>query len=291
MKLLTFTHEGRTRVGRLTGEGASVVDLSAADPGLPAEMISLLDLGGAGLERARAAAGPELRLADVRLEPPVLRPAKFLGIGMNYAAHLAEAGRERPPHQVWFAKHAVSMTGPLEPIVLPSASRALDYECELGVVIGRRCRHVSVADAPGVVAGYTICNDGSVRDWQFRSPTVMLGKSFDRTSPVGPWIVTPDEIPDPHDLGLKTWVNDELRQDARTSQLLFNCWEMIAELSTAFTLEVGDILATGSPAGVGAAMKPPRFLKAGDRVRMEIEKIGAIENLVIPEADAPEGAA
>lgn len=283
MKLATFTEGAFTRIGVISDDLSSVIDLAAAEPDLPHDMIAFFEAGSEAMEIARHARQLVIPLDEVILEAPIPRPPKFLGIGMNYANHLAEANRERPQHQMWFSKQVLSIVGPMDPIVLPRVSRALDYECELGIVIGKKCRNVSIAEAPGVVAGYTICNDGSIRDWQFRSPTTMLGKSFDKTSPVGPWIVTPDEIGDPHDLALRTWVNGELRQDSRTSQLLFNCWEMIQELSTAFTLEPGDILATGTPAGVGAAMKPPHFLVAGDMVRMEIEKIGTIENMVVAE--------
>ncbi|MFN4231375.1 fumarylacetoacetate hydrolase family protein [Parvibaculum sp.] len=286
MKLATFTEGNFTRIGRVAEDMSGIVDLAKAAPELPQEMVAFLSRGDEAMARARAADSPVIPFERLVLESPVLRPPKFLGIGMNYAAHVAEAGHERPANQMWFAKQPLSITGPRDPIVLPEISRALDYECELAIVIGRTCHRVPAEEAHEVVAGYTICNDGSVRDWQFKSPTTMLGKSFDHTSPVGPWIVTPDEIGNPHDLGLKTWVNGELRQDARTSQLLFNCWEMIAELSAAFTLEPGDILATGTPQGVGAAMKPMQFLKAGDLVRMEIEKIGMLENPVV--AEGPE---
>lgn len=283
MKLVTFTADGVTRIGRMSGDMTGVIDLAAADPDLPREMAAFFSAGRDAMEAAEMAVGPVIPLAEVHLEPPILRPPKFLGIGMNYAAHVKEAGGTRPEHQMWFAKQPLSITGPYDPIVMPKVSNVLDYECELGIVIGKTCRNVLAADAPSVVAGYTICNDGSVRDWQFRSPTTMLGKSFDNTSPVGPWIVTPDELGDPHDLAIRTWVNGDIRQDARTSQLFFNCWEMIEELSTAFTLEPGDILATGTPAGVGIAMKPPRLLQVGDIVRMEIEHIGYMENEVVAE--------
>ena len=159
----------------------------------------------------------------------------------------------------------------------------VDYEGELAFVIGQRCRHVSVADAPSVIAGYTIVNDVSVRDWQMRVQTMTMGKSFDTHGPMGPCIVTADELGDPHGLRLQTWVNDDQRQDAKTDDLIFNCYEMVEHLTTAFTLEVGDVIATGTPAGVGMAMKPPGWLKAGDTVRIEIEGIGVLENPVVNE--------
>jgi 2-keto-4-pentenoate hydratase/2-oxohepta-3-ene-1,7-dioic acid hydratase in catechol pathway len=166
---------------------------------------------------------------------------------------------------------------------MPMASDKLDYEAELGVVIGKRCRHVSEADAPSVVAGYTICNDVSVRDWQMRSPTMTLGKSFNTHGPFGPWIVTADEIPDPHDLQMRMKLNDEVRQETSTGGMVYNIWQQIAYLSTVMTLEPGDVIATGTPSGVGVAMKPPSFVKVGDVMRVEIDGIGHIENRVIAE--------
>jgi 2-keto-4-pentenoate hydratase/2-oxohepta-3-ene-1,7-dioic acid hydratase in catechol pathway len=162
-------------------------------------------------------------------------------------------------------------------------SPLLDYEGELGFVIGRRCRHVPRDRAHEVIAGYLVVDDVTVRDWQLRVPTWTLGKSFDTHGPIGPWIVTPDEIGDPHALDLRTWVNGELRQHSNTKQLIFDCFAQVEHLSTAFTLEPGDIISTGTPSGVGGAMQPPRFLVAGDVVRVEIERIGHIENRVIAE--------
>lgn len=220
-------------------------------------------------------------LSDVQLLAPVPRPPKFLAIGLNYAAHVAESGMKRPEHQLWFNKQSTCVVGPGEPIEIPAASAMVDYEGELAFVIGKRCRHVSAADAPSVIAGYTIVNDVSVRDWQMRTQTMTMGKSFDTHGPMGPCIVSADELGDPHALRLRTWVNGELRQDAKTDDLIFNCFEMVEHLSTAFTLEIGDVIATGTPAGVGMAMQPPGWLQAGDTVRIEIEGIGTLENPVV----------
>jgi len=162
-------------------------------------------------------------------------------------------------------------------------SEKLDYEGELGFVIGRRCRHVPKERAREVIAGYLVVNDVSVRDWQARAPTMTLGKSFDTHGPIGPWIVTPDEVPDPHALDLKTWVNGGLRQSSNTHHMIFNCYEQVEVLSTAFTLEPGDIVSTGTCSGVGVLMKPRGYLKIGDVVRVEVEGIGYIENRVIEE--------
>jgi 2-keto-4-pentenoate hydratase/2-oxohepta-3-ene-1,7-dioic acid hydratase in catechol pathway len=219
--------------------------------------------------------------ASVRLWAPIPRARKFLGIGANYGSHLLECERlgiKPPAAQLWFNKQTSCIVGPDDDIVIPALSDKVDYEGELGVVIGRRCRNVPAQRAREVIGGYLICNDVSVRDIQMRSPTMMLGKSFDTHGPTGPWLVTPDEIADPQDLLLRTWVNGELRQSARTGEMRYSIADQIAELSSIFTLEPGDILATGTPAGVGAAMSPPRFLRAGDTVRIEIDGIGAIKN-------------
>jgi 2-keto-4-pentenoate hydratase/2-oxohepta-3-ene-1,7-dioic acid hydratase in catechol pathway len=284
MRLVTFTHGGATRLGVVADE--HVVDLAAAVPALPRTMIALLAAGPEALAAARKAAagsGPRLPLADVHLEAPVPSPPKFLAIGLNYADHVAESGMQAPAVPIFFNKQSTCVTGPFDPIHLPRASALLDYEGELAFVIGRRCRHVPRDRAHEVIAGYLICNDVSVRDWQLRTPTMTMGKSFDTHGPLGPWLVTPDEVGDPHALELRTWVNGELRQHSSTRQLIFDCFAQVEHLSTAFTLEPGDVVTTGTPSGVGGAMKPARFLEAGDVVKIEIERIGAIENPVIAE--------
>ena len=285
LKLARFTHESRTRLG--TVEGDAVADLSAADPGLPADVGALFAGGDAALEAVRRAAGsaPRIALADVALEAPVPRPPKFFGVALNYADHAAETGRPPPEHPTVFNKQSTCTTGPHDPIHLPRASDAVDYEGELGFVVGRRCRHVPRDKAHLAIGGYCVVDDVSARDWQFRTPTMTLGKSFDTHGPTGPWVVTPDELGDPHDLAIRTWVGDELRQDSNTRELIFDCYALVEHLSTAFTLEPGDIVSTGTPAGVGMAMKPPRTLAAGDVVRVEIERIGEIRNPVIAEPE------
>ena len=286
MKLATFTEGARTRIGVV--EGADIIDLST-EPALPTDMIGLIGGGTAGLEAARAAARKSKKrfpVSSVRLEAPVLNPRKFLGLGGSYQSHLTEVahlGIQPPKHQTWFNKQVTCINGPYDDIHLPRASATLDYEGELALIIGRRCRHVSGPEAREVIVGFTICNDVSVREWQMRAPTATLGKSFDTHGPLGPWLVTADGLPGVHDLSLKTWVNGELRQSGRTSELIYRFGEMLVELSTVFTLEPGDILTTGSPAGVGGAMQPPQYLKVGDVCRVEIEGIGYIENRVVPE--------
>ena len=287
MKLVTFSHAGATNIGVVSGDG--IIDLSKVDSSLDIDMLSLLQGGEALMDRARQAAKsgePHYQLNDVKLEAPVPNPGKILAIGMNYAKHAEEArakGVVVPEKQFWFNKQTTCVTGPYDPIDLPRVSDKLDYESELAFVIGTRCRHVSIEDAASVIAGYTICNDVSVRDWQMHTTTFTIGKSFDTHGPLGPWLVTPDEIGDPHNLDIKCFVNGELRQSSNTKELIHNCFAQIAYLSTAFTLAPGDIISTGTPSGVGMAMDPPQFLKVGDVVRCEVEKIGYIENTVIAE--------
>ncbi len=286
MKLATFTHAGATGIGVVVGD--EVVDLAAAAPQLPQELTALLAAGPdalAAAEQAAERATRRIALADVKLEPPVLRPPKVLAIGLNYSEHIKESGLTESKAPTVFNKQSTAVTGPYDPIHLPRASRAVDYEGELGFVIGRRCRHVPKERAFEVIAGYLVVNDVSVRDWQLRTPTMTMGKSFDTHCPLGPWVTTSDSVGDPHSLGIRTWVNGELRQDSSTKKLIYGCDELVEHLSTAFTLEPGDVIATGTPAGVGFVMKPPRYLLAGDEVRIEIEGLGRIENPVIEEPE------
>ncbi|WP_375428953.1 fumarylacetoacetate hydrolase family protein [uncultured Sphingomonas sp.] len=281
MRLVRFDNDG-ARIGAVKGDG--VVDLIAAG----SRWTTIRDIAGGG-----AAALDELReivertqpdhdLGALRLLAPIERPGKYLAIGMNYAKHLEEAdklGVKRSAHQTWFNKQTTCVSGPYDPIE-PGVTEKLDYEVELVAVVGRAAKGVSEAGAPAHVFGYTIGNDVSARDWQFHTPTFTMGKSFDTHGPIGPCIVTADELPDPHGLRLRSWVNGELRQDNDTGQMIHNLWKQIAYLSTAFTLEPGDLIATGTPEGVGVGMDPPRFLQPGDVVRCEVERIGAIENRV-----------
>ena len=288
MKLASFHHLGTLRFGVVRND--DVADLSE-QPGAPAGLRELLARGDEGMAWLHAALAEAPRalylpMADLRLAAPIPAPRKFLGLGGNYASHLEEAakvGLVRAPGQVWFNKQVSCVTGPFDAVHKPRVSDQFDYEGELGVVIGRRCRHVRAEDAMAMVAGYVVVNDMSVRDWQMRAPTHTLGKSFDTHGPFGPWLVTRDDIPDPHALRLRTWVNGELRQDGNTAQMIHRIEAMVVELSTAFTLEPGDVLTTGSPAGVGGLMDPPRYLVPGDVVRVEIEGIGHIENRVVAE--------
>jgi 2-keto-4-pentenoate hydratase/2-oxohepta-3-ene-1,7-dioic acid hydratase in catechol pathway len=279
MRLVSFTHQGALRWGRL--EGDEVVDL--AGTGLPRSVLALLEAGDAALAAARVAPGPRLPLASVRLHAPVLRPPKILGIGLNYADHARETNQKPPEVPLVFNKQVTATSGPFDAIVRPRVSSHLDYEGELGFVIGRRCRHVPRTQAREVIAGFVVVNDVSVRDWQRRTPTMTMGKSFDTHCPFGPALVTRDEVADEGALEISTWVNGERRQHSSTDQLIFDCAALIEHLSTAFTLEPGDLVSTGTPAGVAVAMSPPKWLVPGDVVRVEIAGLGAIENRVADE--------
>lgn len=290
MKLVTFSCRGRTSIGKVVDQ--RVIDLQACDPAFPGTMRALLSSGPSLLKRALALEPSDcatFALAEVRLDAPVPDASKFLAIGMNYRAHAEEARRSGiavPDSQVWFNKQTSCINGPFDPVHMPKVSDKLDYEAELGVVIGQRCRHVPRERAREVIAGYTVCNDVSVRDWQRRSATMTLGKSFNTTGPIGPWIVTDDEVADPHALQMRMYVNGELLQEVSTGEMIYDIYDQIAYLSTVMTLEPGDLIATGTPSGVGAARQPPRFLKVGDVMRVEIEGIGHIQNTVMAE---PEG--
>jgi len=283
MKLVTFTHNNETRVGAVIGN--HVVD--SKDSGLiPTDMIAFLSAGTAALvamQQQIDSGEHRIALQDVKLHAPVPRPGKFLGVGLNYADHINETGLEKPEYPTFFTKQSNCVVGEGEAIYLPKVSDKLDYEGELAFVIGKRCKHVTVEQAHEVIAGFTIVNDVTVRDWQFRTPTWTIGKSFDTHGPMGPWLVTSDEISDPHNLDLKTWIDDEKRQNSNTRHMIFNCYELIAYLSQAMTLEPGDVISTGTPSGVGVKMKPRGYLKSGQTVRIEIEGIGTLSNPVIDE--------
>ena len=280
MKLATFTYQNQTRVGAVIEN--QIVD-GLGDVSLPTDMIEFLEQGDGALQKMQiliSTGKNRISLADVQLLAPIPRPKKFLGIGLNYADHIDETGLEKPQYPMFFTKQSSCVIGQGDAIQIPPVSEKVDYEGELAFVIGKKCKNVSVENAHDVIAGFTIVNDVTVRDWQFRTPTWTIGKSFDTHGPMGPWIVTADEILNPHALNLKTWVDDELRQNSNTRYMMFNCYEMIAYLSQAMTLEVGDVVTTGTPSGVGLKMKPRGYLKAGQTVKIEIEGIGTLVNSV-----------
>lgn len=282
MKLVTFRQGGGdARPGLLSGDG--VIDLTAQlGPSIRSLTQVLEDLDSLR-PQLLSLTGSDHALADVELLAPV-RPGKILALGLNYRDHAAEAGMELPTIQTWFSKMTSSVNAPYAPVELPRVSDKLDYEAELAFVIGKRIRHADAASAKAAIAGYCCANDVSVRDFQFHSTQFVVGKSFDTHCPFGPWLTTADEIADPQQLGIRCTVNGETRQDSNTADMVFTVTQMVEYLSQAMTLEPGDLILTGTPAGVGAVRTPRLYLKAGDVVRVEIEGLGHIENTVRPEA-------
>lgn len=283
MRLCVFEATEGPRTGLvIDGE---IVDISSAAPSAKAMPVDILALGPSAVDSINEVArtGPRIPLASARLKAPLRRPGKILGIGLNYRDHAKETGREPPPTQMWFNKQSTSLHGPFDPVLMPAVSTALDYEVELVVVIGKYGRHVPRERAHEIVAGYLTGCDYSVRDWQRATPTMIMGKGFDTHAPVGPWITTPDEAGDITNMSLKCWVNGELRQNGNTGEMIFDVAAQIEHLTKAFALEPGDLIFTGTPAGVGAAFTPPKFVKLGDRVRVEVERLGAIEAVIAQE--------
>lgn len=279
MKLITFSYKNTISMGAIIGDEVVIstdnIDIiSFLSAGNTAKK-AMLELVNSGNNR--------IPLANVRLLAPIPRPGKFLGIALNYADHINETKLDKPEYPTFFTKQSSCVIADGQAIHRPIVSEKLDYEGELAFVIGKHCKNVPLEYAHQVIAGYTIVNDVSVRDWQMRSPTWTLGKSFDTHGPMGPWIVTADEIADPHNLNIKTWIDDELRQDSNTKHMIFNCYQMVEYLSKAMTLEAGDVISTGTPSGVGVKMKPRGYMKPGQIAKIEIEGIGILTNPVIEE--------
>ena len=283
MKLATFTSGGAPELGIV--EGTGIVSLSRAAPRLASGMTDLIARWDAieGEVRRAAQTGPRLSLANVHLLAPVPRPGKILAIGLNYADHIKETGHEMPMKQVWFCKQPTAAHGPYDPIQIPKVSVAVDYEVELVAVVGKGGRHVARDRAAASVFGYCAGNDVSARDWQMATSQWVLGKSFDTHAPFGPWITTADEVGDPHGLGVRSFVNGEKRQDSNTANFVFNVWDQIAYVSQVMTLEPGDLIFTGTPGGVGMGFNPPKYLRPGDVVRIEVDKLGHLEAPFVPE--------
>ena len=289
MKLVTFVRDGKTCLGALHPKADDrVVNLGQVEPRLPSDLVAFLKGGEEARVMAEKAldmtpASMALPLSDVDLRAPVPRPGKIICIGLNYRDHAEEAGVEVPDYPTVFAKYPNCIIGAGEPIIIPKDSRQVDYEGELAVVIGRRGRRIPEAEAPNYIAGYAPFNDVSARDFQHRTSQWTIGKTFDTFGPMGPALVTPDEVLDPHGLTLRVSIGAEILQSSNTRHLIFSVYNLIAYLSAVMTLEPGDIISTGTPGGVGAARKPPRFLKAGEVVRVEIEGLGVLENPVVNE--------
>jgi 2-keto-4-pentenoate hydratase/2-oxohepta-3-ene-1,7-dioic acid hydratase in catechol pathway len=287
MKLARFTVGGQTQIGVVVG--SHVLPMASLLPAAPPTIKQVLAAGPGLLREIDAVVSKatySLPLSAVKLEAPIPDPQKYLAIGMNYVDHVEEArkgGVVGPKVQMWFNKQVSCITGPFDPVHHPRVSEMVDYEAELGVVIGKRCRHVSAADAHSVIGGYFVCNDVTARDWQFQSPTFTLGKSFDTHGPIGPWIVTADAVLDPHALDMRLFVNGTQRQVGNTKDMIYDIYAQIEHLSKVMTLESGDLLATGTCAGVGIAGGKEGMLKIGDVVRVEIDGIGHIENTIVAE--------
>ena len=298
MKLITFSNKNKlekSSIGAFCKD--HIVDFSNSN--LPNNMIEFIERGEAALSDANDLIAKEQNLLDINdiiIHAPIKQPGKVLGVGLNYKEHLAEAKeiieeqnrnidlQEQYPNI--FNKQNSSIAGPYDHIHRPNASDQLDYEGEMGFIIGKNCRHASYDDAKECIYGFTIVNDVTVRDWQFRGPphTMTMGKSWDTHCPFGPYIVTADEVGNPHELELKTFVNEEIRQSSNTSLMIYNSYKIVEYLSTAFTLKPGDLIASGTPDG--SAVTTQNWLKPGDKVKVEIEKLGYIENSIIQEPES-----
>lgn len=280
MKLASYSETGRDtpRIGIVLGD-------TIVDTGFDGTMMDLIadweDQRDAMEAAGRATSG--LPLSSVKLHAPVARPGKIWAIGLNYADHIEESKMEKPARQVWFTKAQTSINGPFDPILIARNAPYVDYEVELVAVIGKPGKYTPADKAHEHVFGYCVGNDVTERMWQHAGPQWSLGKSFDTHAPIGPWITTADEITDPHNLDISCSVNGEPRQGSNTKHLVFDLWQQIEHLSAAMTLEPGDLIFTGTPGGVGAAMDPRQFLKPGDVVRCDISGLGHIEGSMVAE--------
>jgi acylpyruvate hydrolase len=289
MRLISYRSGGETRLGARAGD--VVVDLNSVDPNVPTDIVALLEGGDAAMAAARAALengadqAEHHAPADLELLPVVPRPPKIVCVARNYAEHAAEAKLDVLSEPNLFIRFAQSLIADGAPIQVPRVSKAVDWEAELAVIIGRGGRHVSKADALDHVAGYAIFNDVSIRDWQIKKPPIQFGagKNFDGSGPFGPDLVTADEIPDPGALAIELTVNGVVKQSSTTASMIFDVPTIIEFISTFTTLEPGDVIATGTPSGVGNFREPPEFLVAGDTVRITLEGVGVQENPVIDE--------
>jgi 2-keto-4-pentenoate hydratase/2-oxohepta-3-ene-1,7-dioic acid hydratase in catechol pathway len=285
MRFATYEVDGSTRVGLVKGD--ELLDLTADLGAECDDVMQLLALGDNGLRAARRAlqrADRRVRLDAAKLRPPVLRPEKLLGVGMNFHSFVRGArrlGMAIPEDPIWFYRPSGCLVGHEAEVWLPHAAKDLDYEVELAIIIGRECRDIKASQAAAVIGGFSVANDLTLRSRVAKS--LVLAKSFDTHTPLGPVLVTPDELGDPHRLAVRTWVNEELRQSSNTSEMITSCYELIAQISTACTLRPGDIILTGTPDGCGIFRSPPLGLAVGDVVKLEIEGVGVISNRVIEE--------
>ncbi len=282
MKLVNFLYKGEKNIGAFLDDGVCSFKSISDKYSIPMmEFIEQIDELSPEVSKFIDSNPEVIPLSEIEFLPVIERPGKVLAVGLNYKDHAKETGMDLPKVPMIFTKQSTSVLGHQGEIHKPKVSDAVDYEGEMAFVIGKKCRHVSKEDALDVIAGVTICNDVSVRDWQIASPTFTMGKSFDTHCPIGPYIVTMDEISDIHNLKIKTYVNDELRQDSCTDQLIFDCFDLIEHITKAFTLEPGDIIATGTSSGVGVVLG--KYLVPNDVVKIELENVGTLENKVILE--------
>ncbi|HEX7006172.1 MAG TPA: fumarylacetoacetate hydrolase family protein [Alphaproteobacteria bacterium] len=287
MRLVTFEHSGKAAVGVRVGE--EIVDLSRAAPELPRDIVGMLVAGPGSFDKAKAAAAKapaSMRVAakDAKLLPPLPNPGKIICLGLNYADHAAESPYEKPDYPVLFARFTTTLVGHGQPLVRPKCSERFDYEAEMVAIIGKRGRHVPRDKALDYVAGYSIFNDASVRDYQLRTPQWTIGKNFDGSGGFGPDFVTADELPaGGKGLTIECRLNGKVMQHANTNDMIFDVAETISTITEALTLDPGDLLVMGTPAGVGFARKPPVFMKDGDVCDVEIEGIGLLRNPIVDE--------
>jgi 2-keto-4-pentenoate hydratase/2-oxohepta-3-ene-1,7-dioic acid hydratase in catechol pathway len=286
MRLVSFGPITQERLGALIDGGSGIVDLNKADPQIPPTMLQFLQ--GDFWERARRVLADTSRLREsavpagsVRLGAPVPRPGLIVCVGLNYKDHADEQGHEYPKAPLLFAKAPLAAAGPNDDVVYPEDARQLDYEVELGVIVGRAAKNVPASDAQKYIAGYCVFNDVSARCAQFGDKQWFRGKSYDTFAPFGPALVTPDEVPDPHALNLTCKVNGELRQNSNTRNLIHRVEQIVAYAARGITLQPGDVIATGTPSGVGIFSKPPRLLNRGDVVELEVQGLGKLVNRIV----------
>jgi len=287
MKLITYQSANGPKLGALSND--QVIDLCSVDSNLPTTMMDLLAAGEAGMTQAAAAianadsAAHTQPVDQVTLLPPVLRPGKVIALGRNYAAHAKEGGAEPPDYPMLFHKTATSLIGAGGTVIIPAGTERVDFEAELAVIIGKVCKNIEETDAFDYIAGYTVANDITARDWQRLTTQFTAGKMVDTFGPLGPALVTKDEAPDPSNLRIKSILNGEVMQDGNTKMMIFSVPYLVSYISKISTLEPGDVILTGTPEGVGYARKPPVYMKDGDVITIEIDGLGTLTN---PLADA-----
>lgn len=285
MKLVSFIQNGKAGLA-LELDGGSLIGLDESDASYPGNLHSLLAKGNGSLQAAEnsLSSGREIDRAAIKFAPPIGKPGKIICIGLNYKDHADESGMEAPSHPTVFARFASGLVGNGQPMVLPTDSTHFDYEGEFVAVIGKRGRRISRERAFDHVAGYSLFNDGSIRDVQMRTSQWTVGKNYDGTGAFGPCFVTADTLPKGCEgLRLVTRLNGQVVQDASTHDMIFDVATLVAQLSEAFTLEPGDIVVTGTPSGVGAARNPPLYLKEGDVCEVEMEGLGKLRNPIVAE--------